>query len=164
MVGRSTGSVCQYTMFSYSDKFKTQWLDFEPKDTPHTDTLLHINSAAGVSFAHTKKYATTGFKTLTPAQNSTPQVIKITEKVYHPSGLFPTQAVKPKFIFPCVFASTGFVKRCATLIEKCSMWDVSTISIKQMSKLQLIEFWPLLVNPIKLLQYALLHAFVRILC
>ena len=150
----------RYTLFCTSDEFKVHWLGFQPKVTPHTDTLLHINSAAGVSVLHTKKYATKGFNKLSLEEIRVTQVIKITDKVYHPSGLFPSEEDKPKFVFPCIFAATGFVKRCATLVEKCSMWDVSTTLIKQLSKVQMMEFWAILVNPIKLLQCALLHALV----
>ena len=129
IVGGSTDSVISYTLFTSNEKFKLKWIGFKPRDTPHTDILLHINSAAGVSRLHTKKYAMKGFKPLTAAQNLVPQVIKLKDKGYHPSGLFPTTAIKPKFVLPCVFSATGFVQRCATLTEKCSMWDISTTII-----------------------------------
>ena len=70
--------------------------------------------------------------------------------------------IKPKFILPCVFLPTGFVKRSATLTEQCSMWDVSTLFIKMLSKAQLIDFWSVLQHPIKLLQYALVHTLVAV--
>ena len=42
------------------------------------------------------------------------------------------------------------------------MWDISTTIIKKLSKLQLIEFWAIIFNPIKLLQCALLHTLVMV--
>ena len=128
----------------------------------HTHTLLHINSGAGVSISHTKKYATESFNTLTLAHNLTPRVVKIKED-YHPSGLFPTKALKPKFEFPCVFNITGFIKRRATLVEKFSIWYVYKTLIKQLSKLQIIEFWAIIANSIKLLQCALLYTLVMVM-
>ena len=86
----------------------------------------------------------------------------ITSTVFHPSGLYHNSKEKPKFILPCVFSLTGFVKRPATLEEQCSMWDISNRVIKLLSNRQLIELWNIQTNRVKLLQYALLHTVLTV--
>ena len=75
----------------------------------------------------------------------TPQVESITNNVYHPSGLYPHNTVKPKILLPYMFSLTCFVKRSTTLEEQCSMWNVSHRVIKMLSKRNLIEFWNILI-------------------
>ena len=157
LVGGSTDSVFKYTLFYTSDIFKHSWLNFKARQQPHTDVLLHINSATGISKEHTKQFACKGFSQFTTKEYQHPMVVSISKNVYHPSGLYPHLTPKPKFILPCVFSPTGFVKRPPNLLEQCSMWDIPHGFLKLLSKLQSIEFWNILTNPIKLLQYALLQ-------
>ena len=162
LVGGSTDSIFKYTLFCDTDAHKQLWLGFQAPRQPHTDTLLHINSATGINKEHTKRFSCPGFKQFTPEEYKIPQVVPIANNVYHPSGLYPHLENKPRFILPCVFSATGFIKRPPTLIEQCSIWDISTMLTKMLSKLQSIEFWNILTNPIKLLQYALFHTLVTV--
>ena len=130
---------------------------------PHTDILLYINSATRMSMARTKMYAFRGFTDLTRQEYDRPEIMLIERGVYHPSGLFPHKTHKLEFILPCVFSSTGYVKKCVTLPELCSIWDISPALCKLFSKLQFLEFWSILINPIKLLQCGLLHSLLIIL-
>ena len=132
------------------------WLSFTPPSKPHTDILLHTNSATPMSRERTRKFACKGYKELTQQEYDTPHVQQITKDVYHSSGLFPHGAEKPKFILPCVFASTGSIKRCLTLTELCSLWDISPVLCKSFSPHQLLEFWKILLNPIN---YCSMHCF-----
>ena len=150
----------QYTLFCYTKDHKQAWANFQGPHQPHTDILLHVNSATGISKIHTIKFSCKGYTPFTMEEYTIPAAKNIAENVYHPSGLYPHKEEKPKFILPCVFSPTGFVKRSTTLAEQCSMWDVSTMLIKMISKAQLIEFWSILQHPIKLLQYALVHTLV----
>ena len=82
---------------------------------------LHMNSATWMSMARTKTFSCKSFNDLTQEEYDTPKAMMIDKDVYHPSGLFPHAANKPIFIFLCVFASTGYVRRCVTLPEVCSI-------------------------------------------
>ena len=71
---------------------------------------LHMNSATGMSMARTKTFSCKSFNDLTQEEYDTPKVMVIDKGIYHPSDLFPHAANRLKFILPCVFASTGYVK------------------------------------------------------
>ena len=94
MVGGATNKVFQYTLFSKADKNMKVWLSFTPPSKPHTDILLHTNSATPMSRERTRQFACRGYKELTQQEYDTPHVQQITKDVYHPSGLFPHSAEK----------------------------------------------------------------------
>ena len=120
-VGRATSSLLQYTLFCNTEKYKQAWVDFQVYRQPHTDTLLHVNSVTEMSKAHTSRFSCEGFTAFTPEEYKIPKVQPITEHIYHPSGLYLHEKIKPKFILSCVLSPTGFVKRSTTLVEQCSI-------------------------------------------
>ena len=53
-----------------------------------------------------------------------PQVVQIRPNTYHVGGLYPSSALTPRFVAPCVFSQTGWVRRYLSGREMCEVLDV----------------------------------------
>ena len=94
----ATTSMFQYTLFCYTKDHKQVWANFQGPHQPHTDILLHVNSATGINKTHTIKFSCRGYTPFTTEEYTIPAAKNIAANVYHPSGLYPHKEEKPKFI------------------------------------------------------------------
>jgi hypothetical protein len=61
------------------------------------------------------------------------QVVRITEGLYHSGGLYPLHAQQPRFVAPCFFSPTGWVRRRLTGKKMCLLKDVPEDVYKEMT-------------------------------
>ena len=105
-VGGATDITLWYTLFCSTTQQKTAWLSHTIVSKPHTDVLLHTNSASGINKNQISNFTCKIYKGLSEKEYVNPKLHIVSQKVYHPSGLFPHQINKPVFVLPCIFSAT----------------------------------------------------------
>jgi len=105
------------------------------------DTLWEHESVAGRDLLCLVDPKVSGYACPAPraAPEGKPQVVRIRPNTFHVGGLYPSGEMAPRFVVPCVFSKTGWVRRQLTVRERCWVYDIGAEMIDSLSEDEMMK-------------------------